>query len=379
MAKAGNGVRNFRHLPAETATMIRADAGFYLFIAIYTLAGLVFLHAVGAGDRAAYWIYVLRWISLFALFLPAMTVIFDYGLILHRFDRKRSLAARKVFSPSRMARFLSGISLLMAMVAFQGTFTSVKNGLPVWQGGFRFDKVQADIDAYLHFGTDPWRWLFAMAENDLVRFAVEWNYNILWFAICFSALFFVVTSPKAVSFRSRSLISFMLVWIIVGNILAGLFLSAGPAFYGAVTGDKARFAEQLAFLSGSISSSNSAASYQDYLWMLHSAGKTGFGSGISAFPSVHVALITLNALFVWEHSRRLGIAAFAYVGLVIASSVYLAWHYAVDGYVAVAVTLAIYVVVRKAVPAGKAYSARPYAARPLANGPTRPEPALTVS
>lgn len=248
-----------------------------------------------------------------------------------------------------MARLLSGICRLMAFMIFQGTFTSVKNGLSVWQGGFPFDKVQADIDAWLHFGVDPWRWL-AFAQHDLVRIAVEWNYAAVFFTACFGALFFVATSPLVARVRTRYLVCFMLVWIVVGNVFAGLFMSAGPAFYGKVTGDGLRFAAQLEFLERGAVWPNSAAAYQDYLWTLHSAGQTGFGSGISAFPSVHVALAMFNALFVWEYSRRLGLLAFAYVALIQASSVYLGWHYAIDGYVAAVLTVLIYAATRRMMP-----------------------------
>ena len=44
--------------------------------------------------------------------------------------------------------------------------------------------------------------------------------------------------------------------------------------------------------------------------------------------------------------NKAGLAAFAYIALVVASSVYLAWHYAIDGYVAIALTVAVYTVVR---------------------------------
>ena len=63
----------------------------------------------------------------------------------------------------------------------------------------------------------------------------------------------------------------------------------------------------------------------------HGSGGEGIVGGISAFPSMHVSLVTLNALFLFEFSRRGGLALFAYVALVVASSVYLAWHYAIDG------------------------------------------------
>ena len=333
-------------------TCIRADSGLYLFIALYTLAGLAFLDMAGASDQASYAIYVTRWLTLFGFLLPAVSFGLHLILLVHRFDSRRRLAARRIFSPSHLAHFASGICLLMAMMLFQGTFTSVKNAAAVWHQGFPYDRVQADLDAAIHFGADPWRILFEVAGSDLVRIVVEWNYNVLWFVICFGALFFVATSPKAAHVRTRYILGFMLVWTVVGNLLAGLFLSAGPAFYGHVTGDTARFAEQLAFLAHGADMPNSAAAYQSYLWNLHAAGLTGFGSGISAFPSMHVGLITLNALFVWEHSRRLGILAFAYVAFVLASSVYLAWHYAIDGYAAIAATTELYMVVRKLVPSG---------------------------
>jgi hypothetical protein len=144
----------------------------------------------------------------------------------------------------------------------------------------------------------------------------------------------------------------MLTWIVIGNIAAGIFLCAGPAFYGQVTGDPTRFGEQLAFLARHADYDGSAAYYQNYLWMLYEKGVSGFGSGISAFPSMHVALITLNALFIWERSRAWGIAAFAYVAFILASSVYLAWHYAVDGYAAIAMTVGIYLLVRRWLPDG---------------------------
>ena len=108
----------------------------------------------------------------------------------------------------------------------------------------------------------------------------------------------------------------------------------------------ARFADQMAFLEKSGDGMHSAAHIQRYLWAFHERGTAGFGSGIAAFPSVHVSLVTLNALFLFEFSRKAGLVACAYVALVVASSVYLAWHYAIDGYAAIILTIAIYGVIR---------------------------------
>lgn len=363
---------NSRRIALDTFAMIRADVPIYLFIFVYTILGLAFIDWAGAADRTAYAIYVGTWLTLFGFMMPAIALLLDTGVMVHRFNRRRGLAARHVFSAQRLARLFSGMALLLCMILFQGTFTSVKNALPVWQGGFPHDRFQADLDKALHFGIDPWHWLYAIAEYDWVRIVVEWNYNMLWFVICFSALFYVATSPRAESIRTRYILSFMLVWIVVGNLLAAPFMSAGPAFYGFVTGDAARFGEQLSFLAHGAGSANSASNYQRYLWELYSAGQTGFGSGISAFPSVHVGLIALNALFLSEYSRRLGYAAFAYLAFIIASSVYLAWHYAIDGYAAVVTVLAIYLVLKKAFVR--------YASTDERSGPAaEPNRAITVS
>ena len=335
------------------ARLVRRDAGLYLIVAVYTLAGMAFLKALGATDRGAYSIYLVDWTTLNCLVFPTFAVIFDLVLLIHRFGLRRGLVVKRIFSTDRLAYSLSGLCLLMALMVFQGTFTSVKNAMPVWQHGFKFDVAQADIDAFLHFGVDPWRWLYAVAAKDWVRIAVEWNYNVFWFLLNFTILFFVATSPKAATVRTRYMVCFMAVWILVGNVLAAIFLSAGPAFYGLVTGDTARFGEQLAFLAHGVGSPNSAVSYQKYLWSLNEAGQTGFASGISAFPSVHVGLITLNALFLREYNRYLGALAFLYVAFVAASSVYLAWHYAIDGYVGAAVVLSIYLMARKLIPADR--------------------------
>jgi hypothetical protein len=231
---------------------------------------------------------------------------------------------------------------------FHETVGSIKNALPIWHGGFPYDVAQADLDRLLHFGQDPWRYLYAVAGSGFMRSIIEWNYNQGWFIVCFSALFWIAVSYEARAIRTRYMLCYVLVWIVIGNLFAGFFLSAGPAFYGHVTGDMARFGDQMAFLEGSQGSKHAAVRVQHYLWSLYASGEQGVGSGISAFPSMHVSLVTLNALFLLEISRRWGLAGFAYVAVIVTSSVYLAWHYAIDGYAAIVLTVAIYAVVRYA-------------------------------
>ena len=218
----------------------------------------------------------------------------------------------------------------------------------MWRSGFLFDETQANIDAALHFGVDPWRFVrFILDWQPLLR-AVEFNYDVIWFVLSFAILYFFASSPKAAAARNRYLVTFMLVWIIVGNVFAGLFMSAGPAFYGNVTGDFSRFSELLSLLAAGHNEASDGIDYKAYLWHLHENGQAGFASGISAFPSVHVGLTVMNTLFAYEANRVLGHLMAFYALLIAVSSVALAWHYAIDGYAAAIIVCAIYFAVKHA-------------------------------
>lgn len=330
-----------KNIARATTSYLKYDLPIYACIACYTAFTIIVLYAIDSRDMISHSLYYTQWTTMFVLLMPILAFLIDAIYLVHRFDKKRTLAFRQMYSVDRIARLLSGVALLMGLMFFQGSFTSLKNVLPVLQSGFPYDQVQADIDSWLHLGNDPWKMLHFVA-GDRVLPLIEWNYNILWFVICFGSLFYVCTSPRTRNIRARYILMFMATWVVCGNVLAGLFLSAGPAFYGAVTGDVARFAELTTILSGSESTSSSAANFQAYLWSLHVSQQPGFGSGISAFPSIHVALTMMNAMFVYDASRRYGSVALIYVGVILASSVYLGWHYAIDGYASIILVLGLH-------------------------------------
>jgi hypothetical protein len=87
--------------------------------------------------------------------VPVLNLLLVYAIVIYRVDRRRALALRLAFSTERLACLAAGVALLLSMMLFQGTYTSLKNTLPHWQGGFPHDRLQADIDRWLHFGVDP--------------------------------------------------------------------------------------------------------------------------------------------------------------------------------------------------------------------------------
>jgi hypothetical protein len=152
----------------------------------------------------------------------------------------------------------------------------------------------------------------------------------------------VGASRRLAPLRLRFFLTYLFCWIVLGNVVAGLFMSAGPVYYGQVTGDTARFADQLGYLSFSDGLLHSSYELQRTLWMLHERGRTELGTGISAFPSVHVAMATLFALTGCAINRWAGIAGLIFLAVILTGSVHLAWHYAIDGYASMIAVAAVW-------------------------------------
>jgi hypothetical protein len=131
--------------------------------------------------------------------------------------------------------------------------------------------------------------------------------------------------------------TYVLAWPLLGNVVAGAVMSAGPVYYGLVTGD-ARFAGLLDYL-GHYSL---AQQWRADLWHSYVTGTAGFGTGISAFPSLHLANATLLVLLASRVHRALMWTAVAFCGVILFGSVHLGWHYAVDGYFSIIATVAIW-------------------------------------
>ncbi|HET9777156.1 MAG TPA: phosphatase PAP2 family protein, partial [Gemmatimonadaceae bacterium] len=85
-----------------------------------------------------------------------------------------------------------------------------------------------------------------------------------------------------------------------------------------------------------------ARQYQTYLWAQYTSGNAGLTTGITAFPSLHVSSATLLALALQSWRRWAGIVGWAFVVLTLLGSVYLGWHYALDGYASILGMLGIW-------------------------------------
>ena len=176
-------------------------------------------------------------------------------------------------------------------------------------------------------------------DNGLWAFFIFNIYEVVWFAQWFGTILLVGMWSNPIA-RIRYLWAVALTISIVGTLLALLLSSAGPIYYDHFVGGD-RFGGLKVALSGLQFQRRRARICRLSLDALYDRTYWPRG-GISAMPSLHVALVVLNAFFLSSLNRWAGAVGWIFAGLILYGSVYTGWHYAVDGYVAIAVVSVIW-------------------------------------
>jgi PAP2 superfamily len=242
----------------------------------------------------------------------------------------------------RPRRVLSAVLVLLLAAPFQSTFHAFKQTLNVVRP-FTWDPTLSGLDRWLHAGRQPWEWLAPLVASGTAVRTFDWLY-FAWLPLLFGFLVWLAwTANHAV--RMRALVTLVLLWIVLGTGFAYALSSAGPCFYHAVH-DQPDFGG----LMDSLHAHHRvwpviAVDVQYYLWIGFREGvRMPFG-GISAMPSLHVAVVTLMTLVALRVHRVLGVAFAVYALAILVGSVVLGWHYAVDGYFSIAATLVLWTLV----------------------------------
>jgi hypothetical protein len=206
---------------------------------------------------------------------------------------------------------------------------------------FYADGKLIHIDRFVNGGHDAWTLLQPFLGFGLATFTLNFFYN-LWFVFMFVVLFCVIFSTRNDRLRSRYLIAFVLTWTLLGNVAATIFSSVGPAFVMPFYGDNT-FTPLLDYLNATNNVYPIWALFAQNM-LLANAASDGphMGSGISAFPSMHLAIATLNAVFLWRFGGILRWIGIAFLVVTQLGAVHLAWHYAIDGYASMLATPAIW-------------------------------------
>ncbi|WP_298293600.1 phosphatase PAP2 family protein [uncultured Litoreibacter sp.] len=222
---------------------------------------------------------------------------------------------------------------------FSTAFTFVKTSMPYIQP-FYADVLFANWDKALHGGVDPWVWTHKFAPY-ISEKAVATLYFIIWGLPAAFLPFIIAATDNDEARKRRFVILYCFVWIGLGNVVALLGSSVGPVYYDRLLGGE-RFADLIGALGSSGIVGGKIGVVQDGLWRIYSEYSQSIGSGISAFPSVHVGVSTLTMLYLCERSKWLAPVGIAFLAAIQFCSVYIGWHYAIDGYFSFAAVLGVW-------------------------------------
>ncbi|ELB2783817.1 phosphatase PAP2 family protein [Vibrio alginolyticus] len=244
------------------------------------------------------------------------------------------------------------VSVFVSMMALNLIFsnhTFLKSLIPIINP-FKWDLTFANIDSLLHFGVAPWELTHALFSNAWASLGLNVAYNA-WFFCMWGILIFFLIYKKYPLVRQQFLLTFALSWMILGVFFATLLSSAGPCYVELITGDEQfvplmkTLEAQSQYLTNVDAGQLWALPTQQYLWDEYIANANGIGSGISAMPSLHVSIAVLMALSIYRLNKTIGYFAYAFAVIIQIGSVHLAWHYAIDGYLATLLTVMLWKIV----------------------------------
>jgi hypothetical protein len=194
---------------------------------------------------------------------------------------------------------------------------------------FYLDPYLERWSAILHGGRPLYSWLAELNSPLVARLFDQVYYLVNWLPVIGFA--WVATSRH--SLRNRFLIATVVVWFGLGSVVATLLSSAGPIYAAPSYAAQEEYLRALPDLI--------TPKAWDLLLEVHqNHGALHPYAAISAMPSIHVAMPALFLVAGTARYPRLKWPLTWYLILTLLSTVYLGWHYALDGYVSILAVLA---------------------------------------
>jgi hypothetical protein len=243
---------------------------------------------------------------------------------------------RGYFSAQRLYDFCHVFVALKVVLTIHAI---VKQNVPLINSA-NYDDVLLRLDILLHGGINPMKAEVALLGAPKISAAIDWLY-VIWFQLKLPILLvFIVNKDRRL--YERFFLAFFSLWLF-GGLLTVLFPSWGPIYiepewFAAVTKPTASILQEKLW-----------HGYQ--LFLANPAGYTIRSyEGVAAFPSLHVGVVALYVFFFYRMNKFLGIAAAVYTLCIQLGSVLLGWHYAVDGYFAIALAFLLYRAATRIIP-----------------------------
>jgi hypothetical protein len=276
--------------------------------------------------------FFLKIVSEFTALAVAVFALIEFIALIRRGEK----GSPTVFIAKRLAARLGEgdragniFHFVVAFVPLMISFTAMKDQIPQLHP-FSWDTTFSAWDRAIGFGHQPWALLQPYFGFPPVTAAINFVYDA-WFLVMFTVLLWQAFSARRDELRLQFLLAFSFGWFIGGNLLAAMFSSAGPCFYGMLHIPGANpYAAQMVYLHAA----NQhwpvwSIGVQDLLWKSYVRGDGHLG-GISAMPSMHLISTMTMALWAARVDKRLGWAFAIFTALIFIGSIHLGWHYAVD-------------------------------------------------
>jgi membrane-associated phospholipid phosphatase len=319
---------NFR---SAAAPVLRQHLALAVVVGIYLAAAiwLSSLHGAGVGEAKVGTLF-----RDFMFRVPQMVFFVLFWRLLYLTyvarepDRFGVIAAEVRVLLRDRERILWGFATVGIMSCFLVGFAQFKNLIPTLNP-FGWDESFMELDRLLHFGNLPHEYILPLFGGPFVLSFFTGLYNVWLFLMYMVLLIACFLRPES-RVRMQYLVAFVLTWAVGGNLVATLFASVGPVYYGNL-GLGEIYAPLLGHLDRHAETGFvTVRETQELLWSFYVAEDSL--NGISAFPSMHVASSALMAIFAFCWTRLAGYLMSAFALIILIGSVLLAWHYAVDGY-----------------------------------------------
>ena len=300
-------------------------------ITLLSIAG-AYACAFFLGTRTPNLIHRYAGSAIVGLILVGGSALFAYtiALVIRGEPRPLPLVWAKIREYLSPLVLVDRVLPIFLVFAFLGAFSVFKSMIP-WMHPFTWDATFSDLDRAI-FGTDPWRITHAVI-GPVPTALMDYAY-IMWTPVFTCVVLWHSVFARHEQKR-RFFLSFFGCWIILGVICATIFSSAGPCFLELI---RHPYAERYPFFP--MEYAGGSQRIMNYLAEGYLDGDFGMAKGISAMPSMHIAVVTLY-LVAARKPWTMALSAI-YFTLIFVGSIHLGWHYAADGIFAAIGTILIY-------------------------------------
>lgn len=328
----------FKKIAININLGIRRDLTSILICAIFLL--LVTLQGLYLG----FWIFTIGSVKnnsiLYSLSISLIfAFILTYNLAKYRPESPITFIKTHVKFKHSLRRFYRSIPILIAIILFSPAFSAMKSQVGVLSP-YSWDSFFIRADLFIH-GTDAWRIIHPIFGYPLITFTIGILYHV-WVLLLYIGLPLICLMIRSKRLMQQFMVSYFLCWIVVGSLLANVFASVGPCFLEPMTGD-AHFRPLMDYLT--FADNQYPLQFLDVQsrllqWSIENDSQ--LGRGISAMPSMHVSIALLFFLATRQLSKAAGWIFGAFFVIILIGSVHTGYHYAVDGYASIILTLAIW-------------------------------------